>query len=382
MTFLNPHEVYLKLGETLLEESLNHNGSNKTICIDQAMVQFLLALGCDYISSKDKTLIQTKMQTIFGGCSENMKSEVIITIFGQPKPSITPPMPPTMAPPNDPPIHVPMASTIAPPKDPTMAPPKDPTLAPPKDPTMAPPKDPTMAPTMAPPNTPPSPVPMASTMASSVAPPKAPLLASSMSQTRTPPIPQTMASPFTLPIPSPTAPSLAPPTAPPIASKMNEDVEKVRQSVEACKVTTFQEIPWDKVILRPSVRKTIWNDIIIPLKNHRMKLPGILPGHLIFGCSSTGKSSLVNAIMTACKEDNVQYFKVNCAELFSPWMGLSPKIIKELFRQAHHSGPALIVFDEADALFRYNIQAKIINIILMKFIAFFSENALLMTAML
>ena len=135
-------------------------------------------------------------------------------------------------------------------------------------------------------------------------------------------------------------------------SKLNEDDEKAKSSVEACKVTNFHEISWDKVVLRPSIKKTVWDNIIIPLKNNKMKLPGILPGWLLYGCSSTGKSSLVNAIMTACKSDGVTFFKVNCAEVFSPWQGMSPKIIKELFCQAHKSGLALIVFDEADALFK------------------------------
>ena len=37
----NHHKVHLKLGERMLEESLNHDGFSNTICIDQAMVQFL-----------------------------------------------------------------------------------------------------------------------------------------------------------------------------------------------------------------------------------------------------------------------------------------------------------------------------------------------------
>ena len=240
---LKQHEVYLKLGDRMIEESLNHDGFNKTICNDQAMIQFLLALACESIPSHDKELIQTKMRCIYDGCSAKIQSEVKTAILGQPQ------------------------------------------------------------------------------------------------------------QPIILP------PSRAPATK----SKMNDDEEKaVKSSVEACLVTNFNEVCWDKVVLKASLKQMVWDNIIIPLKNHKRKLPGILPGWLIYGCSSTGKSTLINAIMTACKTDGVTYFKVNCAEIFSPWSGMSPKIIKELFAQAHKSGLALIVFDECDALFRYEL--KNINI--------------------
>ena len=227
---LKPHEVHLKLGEKILEESFNHDGFNNKICMDQAMVQYLLALGCTSITSEDKGQIQSRIESIYGRCSPKMQSDVNAAFVGQSKQQSIP--------------------------------------------------------------------------------------------------------------------------LQPTQSKMNEDDEKVKSTVAACKVDTFRQISWDKVVLKPSIKQKVWDNIIIPLKNHKMKLPGILPGWLIFGCSSTGKSSLINAIMTECKSDGLDFYKVNCAEIFSPWQGLSPKIVKELFRQAHMSGLALIIFDEADALFR------------------------------
>ena len=210
------------------------------------MIQFMLALSCESISSHDKELIQTRIESIYDECTEKIQFEVNAAILGHPKQAT--------------------------------------------------------------------------------------------------PVPSTR--------------------APPTKSKMNEDEEKaVKSSVEACKIHNFHETSWDQVVLRPSIKKKVWDHIVIPLKNHKMKLPGILPGWLIYGCSSTGKSSLINAIMTACKSDNVTYFKANCSEIFSPWQGMSPKIVKELFSQAHKSGLALIVFDECDVLFRYEFQHNIKNII-------------------
>ena len=241
------HKVYLKLGELMVEESLNHNGYNKTICLDQGMVQYLLALACESIPSDDKVLIQSKMECIYDGCSAKIQFEVNSAILGLPKPSL----------------------------------------------------------------------------------PK----------------------PSLLDQPLPSSPKQV--MVPAMASKLNEDEAKAKASVEACKVTSFQETSWKKVILRPSAKKMIWDNVIDPLNNHKMKLPGILPGWLLYGCSSTGKSTLVKAIMTECKNSGVTYYIVNCAEIFSPWMGMSVKFVKELFCQAYASGLALIVFDECDVLFKY-----------------------------
>ena len=52
-------------------------------------------------------------------------------------------------------------------------------------------------------------------------------------------------------------------------------------SIKNCQVTRFEKVKWDDVILSPTVKKNIMEDIVVPLKHHKAKLRGIMPGHIL-----------------------------------------------------------------------------------------------------
>jgi transitional endoplasmic reticulum ATPase len=76
---------------------------------------------------------------------------------------------------------------------------------------------------------------------------------------------------------------------------------------------------------------------------------GITPpkGVLVFGPPGCGKTLLARAVAT---ESEANFISVKGPELISKWVGESEKAIREVFRKARTAAPAIIFFDEIDAL--------------------------------
>ncbi len=70
-------------------------------------------------------------------------------------------------------------------------------------------------------------------------------------------------------------------------------------------------------------------------------------GILLFGPPGTGKTMLAKAI---ANKSEVNFISVKGPELLSKWVGESEKGVREIFRKARQSAPAIIFFDEIDAL--------------------------------
>ena len=70
-------------------------------------------------------------------------------------------------------------------------------------------------------------------------------------------------------------------------------------------------------------------------------------GVLLYGPPGCGKTFLVKAL---ANEANANFFPIRGAELLSKWVGESERAVRELFRRARGSAPALVFFDEIDAL--------------------------------
>ena len=66
-------EVYLDIGEGILQKATKYDGSKRTICYDQAMCQFMLAYSCESIPSHVKEQIQSKIQQVYDVCSAKMQ---------------------------------------------------------------------------------------------------------------------------------------------------------------------------------------------------------------------------------------------------------------------------------------------------------------------
>lgn len=79
------------------------------------------------------------------------------------------------------------------------------------------------------------------------------------------------------------------------------------------------------------------------------KKMGIKPPHgvLLYGPPGCGKTLIVKAV---ANEAGLNFISVKGSELLSKWVGESEKAMREVFRRARQVAPAIVFFDEIDAL--------------------------------
>ncbi|XP_025977115.2 ATPase family gene 2 protein homolog B [Dromaius novaehollandiae] len=70
-------------------------------------------------------------------------------------------------------------------------------------------------------------------------------------------------------------------------------------------------------------------------------------GILLYGPSGCAKTTLVKAVATSC---HCSFLSVSGADLFSPYVGDSEKILSQVFRQARANTPAIIFLDEIESI--------------------------------
>ncbi len=115
----------------------------------------------------------------------------------------------------------------------------------------------------------------------------------------------------------------------------------------------FIEVPnvnWTDVGGLEDVKQELIEVVEWPLKKQdAFKRIGITPprGVLIWGPPGCGKTLLARAVAT---ESEANFISVKGPELLSKWVGESEKAIREVFRKARTAAPAIIFFDEIDAI--------------------------------
>ncbi|XP_021500745.2 ATPase family gene 2 protein homolog B isoform X2 [Meriones unguiculatus] len=70
-------------------------------------------------------------------------------------------------------------------------------------------------------------------------------------------------------------------------------------------------------------------------------------GLLLYGPPGCAKTTLVRALATSC---HCSFVSVSGADLFSPFVGDSEKVLSQVFRQARANTPALVFLDEIDSV--------------------------------
>jgi transitional endoplasmic reticulum ATPase len=115
----------------------------------------------------------------------------------------------------------------------------------------------------------------------------------------------------------------------------------------------FSEIPdvaWEDVGGLEEVKQSLREAVEWPL-NHaeRFKAAGIRPpkGVLLVGAPGTGKTLIAKALAAQCR---VNFISVKGPELLSKWVGESERGIRDVFRKARQAAPAIVFFDEIDAI--------------------------------
>jgi len=110
------------------------------------------------------------------------------------------------------------------------------------------------------------------------------------------------------------------------------------------------EVRWEEVGGLEGVKRELRQAVEWPLKypevfSHASVKPP--KGILLFGPPGTGKTLLAKAVAT---ESEANFISVKGPELLSKWVGESEKAVREVFRKARTAAPAIIFFDEIDAI--------------------------------
>ncbi|MCU0631998.1 MAG: CDC48 family AAA ATPase [Methanolinea sp.] len=134
----------------------------------------------------------------------------------------------------------------------------------------------------------------------------------------------------------------------------NQDFDEARRHVEPSAMReVLVEVPdvtWEDVGGLEEVKQELREAVEWPLRYPQVfaKLATKPPkGILLFGPPGTGKTMLAKAV---ANESECNFISVKGPELLSKWVGESEKGVREIFRKARQASPAIIFFDEVDAL--------------------------------
>ena len=115
----------------------------------------------------------------------------------------------------------------------------------------------------------------------------------------------------------------------------------------------FVEIPkvrWSEIGGMDSVKHRLQQCVEWPTK-HASALTrlGLKPpkGALLYGPPGCSKTLIARALAT---ESGMAFLSIKGPELFNKWLGESERAVRQLFRRARQAAPAVIFFDEVDAI--------------------------------
>lgn len=134
----------------------------------------------------------------------------------------------------------------------------------------------------------------------------------------------------------------------------NDDFDEARKHVEPSAMrevlVEVPDITWEDVGGLEEVKQELREAVEWPLRYPQVfsQLKTKPPkGILLFGPPGTGKTMLAKAV---ANESECNFISVKGPELLSKWVGESEKGVREIFRKARQASPAIIFFDEVDAL--------------------------------
>ncbi|MEM3116090.1 MAG: CDC48 family AAA ATPase, partial [Candidatus Caldarchaeum sp.] len=109
-------------------------------------------------------------------------------------------------------------------------------------------------------------------------------------------------------------------------------------------------VRWEDIGGLEQVKQKLIEMVEWPLKYpEKFEKLGIKPprGVLLYGPPGCGKTLLAKAVAT---ESEANFITIKGPEIFSKWVGESEKAIREIFRKARQAAPAVIFFDEIEAI--------------------------------
>ena len=113
---------------------------------------------------------------------------------------------------------------------------------------------------------------------------------------------------------------------------------------------SIPDVAWSDIGGLESVKKRLQETVELPLRNPQLLSAAGLPTHagaLLYGPPGSGKTLLAKAIANEC---GVNFISVDGPELFNKWLGESEEGVREIFRIARQVAPAIIFFDQLEAI--------------------------------
>jgi transitional endoplasmic reticulum ATPase len=133
-----------------------------------------------------------------------------------------------------------------------------------------------------------------------------------------------------------------------------DDLDRAMESIEPGGLRNvaveFPSISWDEVGGLDAAKREIVRAVYWPLEYaDRFERAGIEPpsGVLLYGPPGTGKTLLARA---AASLSDANFISVNGPELLNRYVGASEQAVRDLFATARENAPAVIFFDEVDAI--------------------------------
>ncbi|XP_036591872.1 spermatogenesis-associated protein 5-like protein 1 isoform X1 [Trichosurus vulpecula] len=115
-------------------------------------------------------------------------------------------------------------------------------------------------------------------------------------------------------------------------------------------LTDIKPVSWEQIGGLEDVKLKLKQSVEWPLKFPReFARMGLKPpkGILLYGPPGCAKTTLVRAVATSC---HCSFASVSAADLFSPFVGDSEKVLAQVFRQARANTPAIVFLDEIDSI--------------------------------
>lgn len=109
-------------------------------------------------------------------------------------------------------------------------------------------------------------------------------------------------------------------------------------------------VKWEDIGGLESAKEEVREAVEYPLTDReRFENLGIRPprGVLLYGPPGTGKTLIAKAV---ANESGANFIAIRGPQLLSKWVGESERAVREVFRKARQVSPAIIFFDEIDAL--------------------------------
>jgi len=147
-------------------------------------------------------------------------------------------------------------------------------------------------------------------------------------------------------------------TIPPeVLEKMEVRMDDFREAIKDIEPSALREIyveipkvTWDEVGGLEEVKDRLKESVEWPLtKPELFEHFGIKPprGIVLFGAPGTGKTLLAKAI---ANEAQANFISIKGPEMISKWVGESERGIREIFKKAKQSAPAIIFLDEFESI--------------------------------